>query len=159
LIELEEQLNSLRQEEVEAQRTEALRILDRALSLGRVARALAHLGLTAADLAVATGANQRTAVSWLEGPPTDPKKKIHQMRLRELKEVVRHIVDNGTIPGQEADWLRYPNRSTDFSTPLELIRDGHWKRAGRLYCEDVGAEVPALFSEERLSHAIGTSEP
>jgi hypothetical protein len=158
VIELEEQLNSLEQEEVEAQRLETLQTLDRALSPGRVAWALTQLGVTASDLAVATGANQRTAASWLDEPLADPKKKIHQIRLRELKEVARHIVDDGTIPGQEPDWLRYPNRSADFKTPLDLIRDGEWKRAGRLYCEDVAIDVPVLFKEEHLPHVAGTSE-
>jgi hypothetical protein len=160
LIELEEQLNSLQQEELEEQRIEMLVILARAIAPGRVAGALALLGITAADLASATGANKRTATTWLDEPFSDPKKMVHQVRLRELKEVVRHIVDDGTIPGQEADWLRYPNRSIDFSTPLDLVREGKWKQAGRLYCEDIGAETPRLFmDEEPLPHAVGVSKP
>ena len=134
--------------------------LDRALAPGRVAWALAQIGVTAADLAAATGANKRTAATWLDEPLVDPKKKIHQVRLRELKEVTRFIVDDGTIPNQEADWLRHPNRSVDFSTPLDLIREGRWKHAGRLYCEDVAAEVPALFkSEKELVQVPTASEP
>lgn len=135
-------------------------MLDRAFTPGRMAWALARIGLTAADLAASTGANPRTAATWLDEPLIDPKKKIHQVRLRELIEVTRFIVDDGTIPNQEADWLRYPNRSIDFSTPLDLIREGKWKRAGRLYCEDVAAEIPELFMSEReLVRVPAVSEP
>lgn len=40
-------------------------------------------------------------------------------------------------------WLREPNTAADLSTPLELVAEGRWKDAGRIYCEELAAEGPA----------------
>jgi len=103
---------------VEARRKYLVDLLDNAIAPGRVAKALAAIGLTPGDLAVATGAHPRTTAAWLEDADPMIKKRSHQQRLRELKEVTYFVVRNGTIPCQEADWLRDPNRSADFRTPL-----------------------------------------
>jgi hypothetical protein len=63
--------------------------------------------------------------------------------------VTRFIVENGTIGYQEADWLRDPNRSADFDTPLELIARGEWQRAGRAFCDDVAIQAPSIFLESK----------
>jgi hypothetical protein len=120
-------------------------LLDAAIAPGRTVQALAEVGITADDLAIALSANSRTTSSWLTGSPAEIRKKRHRERIRQLKEVARFIVDTGTIAGQEADWLRDPNRSADFLTPLELIRAGRWKQAGRLYCDDVATKPPPQF--------------
>jgi hypothetical protein len=125
-----------------------LDLLDKAIAPNLVAQALIQVGLTPADLAEATGANVRTVASWLDQPEPPPRKKEHRTQLRELKEVTRFIIDNGTIAYQEADWLRDPNRSADFDTPLELIGRGEWRRAGRAFCDDVAAKTPAMFLPE-----------
>lgn len=126
-------------------RESLLALLDAAIAPGRVVQALAAVGITAEDLSVALDANPRTTAAWLTGPPAEIRKKAHRERIRELKEVTRFIIDTGTIAEQEADWLRDPNRSADFRSPLELIRQGDWKKAGRLYCDDIAAEVPPQF--------------
>jgi hypothetical protein len=120
-------------------------LLDAAIAPGRTVQALAEVGINSDDLSVALKANARTTASWLAGPPAEIRKKQHRERIRQLKEVTRFVVHTGTIAGQEADWLRDPNRSVDFRTPLQLIREGDWKRAGRLYCEDTAVEVPSQF--------------
>jgi nitroreductase len=153
------QLNTTDQVEVEARREALLKQLDQAIAPGWVLLALRAVGLNAADISVAVGANPRTAASWLEEDPPLIKKKRHQQRIRELKEVTRFIVANGVISLQEADWLRDPNRGADFSTPLELIGVGKWQEAGRLYCGDVGAEVPPMFLGDRELRPAGIAEP
>lgn len=119
-------------------------------------QALAEVGVTAEDLAVALAANPRTTASWLTGPPAEIRKKSHKERIRELKEVTRFVVDTGTVAEQEADWLRDPNRSAEFRSPLELIREGDWKEAGRLYCDDVAIKVPPQFQGGRISLTISS---
>lgn len=155
------QLNSSDQEQVEARRLHLLGTLDRAIAPGRTVLALTEVGLTHLDLAVAIGANPRTTATWLEEDLPIVKKKIHKQRIRELKEVSRFIVADGTITFQEADWLRDPHRAVEFVTPLELIGQGRWKEAGRLYCGDVSAETPSIFREGRegqRSSRIETSQ-
>jgi hypothetical protein len=154
-----QQLNSADLERVETRRKELTACLDRAIAPGRVVKALAQIGLTASDIAIATGANRRTAAGWLEEDQPAIKKKKHQQRLRELKEVTRFIVGNGAVAYQEADWLRDPNRAVDFTTPLELIRDGGWKVAGRIYCDDVVAEVPSIFQADEQPQRAGVPHP
>jgi hypothetical protein len=83
----------------------------------------------------------------MEHPGRSPRQHLYRLRLRELKEVMRFIIDNGAIALQEADWLRDPNRFTDFNTPLALIARGEWKRAARAYCEEVGEPPPSIFRE------------
>ena len=145
-----EQLNKSPDEAtVEARRKHLVGLLDNAIAPTRVVKALADIGLGPNDLSVATGAHPRTVAVWLEDPNPVIKKKTHQQRLRELKEVAYFVVRNGTIPCQEADWLRDPNRSVDFSTPLELIGEGRWREAGRLYANDVAAELPPIFRADR----------
>jgi hypothetical protein len=122
-----------------------LAALDGALAPAKIARALTMAGLTAADIAVATGAHERTASSWLDESRPEPKKKLHQERLRDAKRVVRFVVADGTIAYQEADWFRDPNMNADLMTPLELIGQGDWKLAGRIYCEDVSVAIPKMF--------------
>jgi hypothetical protein len=131
--------------DTDRRRKELSEALHHAYAPARVVEALAAAGLTANDLSKATGANPRTAALWLEDRDAVIKKKRHQQRIRELKEVTYFVVRNGMIPCQEADWLRDPNRSVDFSTPLELIGEGRWREAGRLYADDVGVEVPKVF--------------
>ena len=138
----------LPQREVEAlqgRRMGLLEILDLAFAPALIARALVRVGLTAQDLADATGANVRTVTGWLDDSKPEPKKRRHQECLRDLKRVTRFIVDDGTISYQEADWLREPHGRADLRTPLKLICLGEWRRAGRLYCDDVAIEVPSIF--------------
>lgn len=142
-----DELSRAQVEDFENRRREVLGFLDGAFAPNRVAQALVQAGLTPADLATATGANVRTVASWLDRPEPGPRKELHRRRLRELKEVTRFIVENGTIAYQEADWLRDPNRSADFDTPLELIAKGEWQRAGRAFCDDVAAKIPSVFRE------------
>jgi hypothetical protein len=130
---------------IQKRREHLLALLDAAIAPGRAVQALAEVGINSEDLAVALRASQRTTAAWLVGPPAEIRKKKHRERIRELKEVTRFIVDTGTIAEQEADWLRDPNRSADFHTPLQLIGEGRWKEAGRLYCDDVAIESPPQF--------------
>lgn len=138
-----------------AWREDRLAALDGALAPGRIVKALAFLGLTGADLAVATGAHERTVSSWLDDSRPEPKKKAHQERLRELKRVARFVVDDGTIVYQEADWLRDPNLNADLLTPLQLIGRDEWRRAGRIYCEDVSIPIPRMFQEDEMAGPAG----
>lgn len=126
-----------------------LALLDHAYAPYLMVKALAEVGLTASDLAVAVGSNVRTASSWLDDEKGAPKKKSHQERLRELKELVCFMVHDGTIAYQEADWLRHPNRSADFETPLQLIARGELTTAAYVYGDDVAAKIP----EELLPRA------
>jgi hypothetical protein len=121
--------------------------------------ALVSVGLVPADLAVATGANKRTAAIWVDDAQRDPKKKTHKRRLAELKEVTRLVVENGTIAYQEADWLRHPNRGAEFKTPLQLIRNGDWKEAVRIYCDDVAIPIPPAFSPTRGNSSQAKGSP
>ena len=130
---------------IQGRRDHLVALLDAAIAPGRAVQALAEVGVNPEDLSIALQANARTTASWLSGPPADIRKKRHRERIRDLKEVTRFIVNTGTIAAQEADWLRDPNRSVDFRTPLELIGDGDWKRAGRLYCEETAVETPSQF--------------
>jgi hypothetical protein len=152
-----QKLNSSDQQRIEKRRHELLASLDSAIAPGLVARALTRVGLTASDLAVATGANRRTVTAWLDEAGPAIKKKRHRERLRELKEVTRFIVGNGAIAEQEADWLRDPNRAVDFSTPLELIGQGRWREAARIYCDDVIAKVPRIFRADEPTRITETS--
>lgn len=154
LPEIDAKTNSARLYALQQRREQLLKSLDAAIAPGRAVQALAAVGITAEDLAVALSANPRTTASWLLGPPPEIRKKSHKERIRELKEVTRFIVDTGTIAEQEADWLRDPNRSIEFRSPLELIREGDWKEAGRLYCDDVAIEVPPQFQGGRLPLTI-----
>lgn len=147
------------QERVEARRVHLVEVLDGAIAPGRVVQALAEVGLTAVDLGTALDASPRTTASWLEEVQPTIKKTTHKERLRELKEVARFIVANGTIAFQEADWLRDPNRSVAFSTPLSLISEGRWKEAGRLYCDDVAAEVPPIFRTDMEPRPVRVAQP
>jgi hypothetical protein len=122
-----------------------LEYLDLAFAPALIAQALVQVGLTAQDLADATGANVRTVSGWLDESRPEPKKRQHQERLRDLKRVARFIVDDGTISFQEADWLRDPHGRADLRTPLKLVGEGEWKEAGRLYCDDVAIAVPPMF--------------
>lgn len=150
-----EQLNKSPDEAaVEARRKLLVELIEGAFAPARVAKVLKAVGLTPQDISVATGAHPRTAAAWLDDPNPVIKKKSHQQRLRELKEVSYFVVSNGTIPCQEADWLRDPNRSADFSTPLELIGEGRWREAGRLYADDVAAELPPVFRADRESRGV-----
>lgn len=142
-----DELSRAQTEDFENRRRGMLESLDGAFAPNLVAQALVQAGLTPADLATATGANVRTVASWLDRPGPGPRKQLHRQRLRELKEVTRFVVENGTIAYQEADWLRDPNRSADFDTPLELIARGEWQRAGRAFCDDVAAQTPQIFRE------------
>jgi transposase len=132
-----------------------LELLELAFAPALIARALKHVGLTAQDLADATGANVRTVSGWLDESRPEPKKRQHQDRLRDLKRVTRLIVDDGTISYQEADWLREPHGRADLKTPLKLISEDEWKQAGRLYCDDVAIAVPSLFASDE---EIGAKE-
>jgi hypothetical protein len=154
LSEATTQLNSSDQDQVEARRLHLVALLDAAIAPGRTVLALAEVGLTSLDLAIAIGANPRTTSSWLEEDLPVIKKNIHKQRIRELKEVTRFIVADGTITFQEADWLRDPHRAVEFATPIELIGQGRWKEAGRLYCDDVSIGTPSIFREDRQSPRI-----
>lgn len=157
LLGIAQKLNSRDQDQVESRRIRLLESLDMAIAPGRVIKSLANVGLTASDLAIATGANKRTTAAWLDADCPLIKKKRHQQRLRELKEVTRFIVGNGTIAYQEADWLRDPNRAVDFATPLELIGEGRWKEAACIYCDDVVAEVPSIFRTDDEPQPVETT--
>lgn len=106
------------------------------------------VGLTAGDFSVALTASPRTVMAWLEESVPPIKKASHKDRLRDLLEVARFIVDDGTIAFQEADWLRDPHRMADFATPLELIGEERWQEAGRLYCDDVAIKPPRQFRSD-----------
>lgn len=135
-------------EALQARRMGLLELLELAFAPTLIARALVHVGLTAQDLADATGANVRTVSGWLDESRPEPKKRQHQDRLRDLKRVTRLIVDDGTISYQEADWLREPHGRADLKTPLKLIGEGEWQQAGRLYCDDVAIAVPPIFTSD-----------
>jgi hypothetical protein len=153
------QLDSTQRDALRERRKRLLAALDHAFAPARIVGALAEAGLTAGDLAIASGAHERTASAWLDDSRPGPKIKHHQERLRELKLVTRFMVDNGTIAYQEADWLRDPHRGADLKTPLELIHGGEWKLAGRLYCDDVAVEPPAMFLPDTPDHDPGGSTP
>jgi hypothetical protein len=154
LPEIDAKANSAHLHHLQQRREQLLASLDAAIAPGRAVQALAAVGITAEDLSVALSANPRTTASWLVGPPPEIRKKAHKERIRELKEVTRFIVDTGTIAEQEADWLRDPNRSAEFHSPLELIREGDWKQTGRLYCDDLAIEVPPQFRGDRRPLSI-----
>jgi hypothetical protein len=141
----ERQLNRAQFRQLEARRQHLLDELDRAYAPHLIVAALVEVGLNAADLSVATGANKRTVAQWIDGGGRDPKKKIHNNRLADLKEVARLVVEDGTIAFQEADWLRHRNRGAEFATPLQLIGRDEWLVAVRVYCDDVAIPLPAEF--------------
>ena len=159
MSEVVQKLNSADQAQVESRRKHLIAVLDAAISPGATVLALAEVGVTPADLAVAIGANPRTTASWLSETHPVIKKNRHKQRVRELKEVTRFIVDTGTIALQEADWLRDPNRSADFSTPLELIEEGRWREVGRIYCDEVAVEVPSIFRVDKEPRTAEVARP
>lgn len=146
----ERQLNTAQQAKLESRREQLLTALESSYKPALIIRALVSAEMSASDLAVATGAHQRTAAAWIEDPEIPPRKIEHRQRLDELKEVLQFMIANGTIAYQEVDWLRYRNRLAGFKSPLELIRHGDWKRVVRIYCDDVAAPVPKEFLPETL---------
>jgi len=143
-------------EALQGRRMGLLEYLDLAFAPALIANALVHVGLSAQDLADATGANVRTVTGWLDDSRPEPKKRRHQERLRDLKRVTRFIVDDGTISYQEADWLREPHARADLKTPLKLISEGQWRQVGRLYCDDVAIATPPVFvAQEEVEEEDG----
>jgi hypothetical protein len=81
--------------------------------------------LDMADVALAIGTSQRTVLRWsTEGIP--PRRKSAD-RLLELRAVLDLAVQ--TLPkGSVLNWLRGPVPALDYGKPLELIRDGDFRR-------------------------------
>jgi len=151
LPEVDADVDDADQEGVESRRQRFMELLDAVESPAAAVHALAEVGITASDLAVATGAHPRTTARWCASASPRIRKKVHRQRVRELMEVTRFIVADRTISFQEAVWLRDPSRAADLSSPLELVAEGRWNEVGRIYCEEFAAEGSATFAADPAS--------
>ena len=83
------------------------------------------VGLSAEDVAAATGAAPSTARAWLNGTRTPSGERLE--RLMELLSVVERT--RGVIPEDYVSpWMRKPVRLLDDQKPIELIRAGEYLR-------------------------------
>jgi hypothetical protein len=91
-------------------------------------RSYGHLreaGLTASDVAHATGASTRTTRRWLTGQ-TEPQAR-YLAPLDDLSTVVNKIRSSLTPRGVH-QWLRARNRLLDAQRPLDMLRAGEFDK-------------------------------
>jgi hypothetical protein len=94
--------------------------LDRAVEVKDVVTALRRYGLTQKDLAVATGAAERSVRNWAA---TSAIRATHEERLRAVRDIVLILKDSLTDRGV-GQWLRARNRLLDGERPIDLIPRG-----------------------------------
>jgi putative toxin-antitoxin system antitoxin component (TIGR02293 family) len=79
-----------------------------------------------ADVARTLGTTPRSVARW-QHDHTDPGRREHLDRLLELKAVTDLAVQ--VMPGPSAaTWLRAPVPALGYDKPLELVRDGEFRR-------------------------------
>jgi transcriptional regulator with XRE-family HTH domain len=77
-----------------------------------------EIGLTEADLALATGTDARTARRWLAGE-VSPQRR-NKERIDDLRAIVEELEDSLTPKGIR-QWLRARNRVLDGERPIERL--------------------------------------
>ena len=86
----------------------------------RMAHAL--LALTAADIATATGADQRTVRRWWNGGASPTRYRRQLDDLRAIAEILSVTMREGAI----GSWLRSRNRYLEYERPLEALGRGEF---------------------------------
>jgi uncharacterized protein (DUF2384 family) len=91
----------------------------------RLGRASGQVELDQADLARMLDANPRTVSRWLSRQ-TAPRHDVRE-RLLELIVVLEQL--SGVLRPEPAhDWLLTPNPSLDYHKPVDLLREGEFRR-------------------------------
>ncbi len=91
----------------------------------RLARATAQLEVDQADVARLLDTNPRTVSRWLHRE-TEPRPDARE-RLLELIAVLEQL--SGVLKaGPAHDWLFSPNPLLDHHKPVDLLRDGEYRR-------------------------------
>ena len=92
------------------------------ITLPDASRSVRHLrceiGLTEADLALATGTDGRTARRWLAGD-VSPQRRNRE-RIDDLRTIIEELEDSLTPKGIR-QWLCARNRSLDGERPIERL--------------------------------------
>ena len=110
-----------------------------ALEPQAVTELLAGVGLTDADMAIATGAHPRTIRRWKEG--SEPNRATAD-RLDDLRNVVVTMREAGMTDRATVLWLRHRNRELEDHRPLEVLGQDayeHVRTAARAFA---GYEEP-----------------
>lgn len=91
----------------------------------KLEHASALIELDQADIARVIDANPRTVARWLQGE-TEPRPDARELLL-ELIAVLEHL--SGVLqPTAAHDWLFTPNPLLEHHKPVELLRDGEYRR-------------------------------
>jgi putative toxin-antitoxin system antitoxin component (TIGR02293 family) len=91
----------------------------------KLERATARLELDQADIARAVDANPRTVSRWMQRQ-TQPRPGARE-RLLELIAVLERL--SGVLePAAAHDWLFTPNPGLEHHKPLDLLREGEYRR-------------------------------
>ncbi len=91
----------------------------------RLARAAAQIEVDQADVARLLDTNPRTVSRWLHRE-TEPRPEARE-RLLELIAVLEQL--SGVLKaGPAHDWLFSPNPLLDHHKPVDLLRDGEYRR-------------------------------
>lgn len=86
-----------------------------------------HTKLTEADLADGTGASTRTVRRWLIADPEKARDPHYARQIDDLRMVVSELEESLTAKGIR-QWLRARNRYLEGDRPIDLIREGEFKR-------------------------------
>lgn len=82
-----------------------------------------EVGLTEADVAAATGADERSVRRWLGA--TRPTR--HERQIDDLRSIVQLLAETLTNDGVR-QWLRARNRYLKGDRPLDVLARGEYKR-------------------------------
>lgn len=85
-------------------------------------------GLSATDIARATGAHQTTVRAWLRGASSPSG--LHAERLGELSSIVERLV-RVMLPSYVPVWLGKPIALLDDDKPIDVITSGAYRRVSR----------------------------
>jgi uncharacterized protein (DUF2384 family) len=92
-----------------------------------LAQELLQLGpVSTTDVAHLLGITERSAARWKQGQP-GPRQAHHVERLLELKAVLDRALQVMSVDSAGM-WLRSPVPSLKYYKPLDLIRDGDYRR-------------------------------
>jgi DNA-binding transcriptional regulator YiaG len=106
---------------------DTLRSLREALHPIDILSALQALGLDASDLAEGIGVDDRTVRRWLEGHSPS---RNHEQTIGALRVLTIHMLQRRGLPVDlVARWLRLPDSSLGFDTPLGAVAKGRLQDA------------------------------